>query len=116
MTTPLHDKQVVLKIADISTAETLDFYNYSLGKIIQASVVIGGAITSANSIVTILVNNVSVGTVTVAQSGSGARSKFSTSLDAPIKDGDVITVANDGGSTNAVLAHVTLVIRELTGG
>lgn len=110
------DKVVLTtRIADISTPGSVYVVSPYAGTLVAVYVVLHGAITGANSIVTCELGGVPVGglSITVAQSGSAAGSVFSdTSISGSnsVSAGQAIEVITDGGSTGAVAADVTLVI------
>jgi len=84
------------------------------GKLISMSVVLHGAITTADSIVTAKINGITVGSssITVAQSGSAAGSVFSSSpaTSNTVAANGAIEIACNGAATGAVAATVTLTI------
>lgn len=103
---------VVLKVADVGTAETILFAPGFSGRIKRATSVIAGAITAADSTWKLQVNTTDVtgGSATVAQSGSAAGD-----VDSCVPTGlntfgatDHIRLVNAGESTGVAIMHVTL--------
>lgn len=110
----LYDKYLCGEIADVSTAETVWVPVVSDGYLIEARTVLAAAINTADSTVTVSVNTTTAATLTIAQSGSAA-GDIDTSGDirVPVKIGDYIKVATDGGSTGTAKLGFALVIREV---
>lgn len=104
-----------IQFADISTADSEWVVAPFAGNITAIYVVLDGAITVANSTVTVNIAGVPVVglSVTVAFSGSAAGSVFS---DTTITSGNAVTagqaiqVLTDGASSTAMSARVILVI------
>ena len=103
-----------VSIPDISTAGSYFVGNPVLGKIYKAFVTLDGAITTADTIVTLEINGVLVtgSSITVAYSGSSAGSTFSSTPSGAntVTANSAIEVITDGGSTGAVRASVTLLM------
>lgn len=100
-------------IADVSTAETVYIPIPHAGTIDTMVTVLEGALTVADATVTL--NNPGVGTVgsvTVAYTGSAAGDvdTLVASSNNTVTDSDYITVATDGGSTDAQRLWVSISI------
>lgn len=98
-------------IADVSTAETIYFPIPADVTVREVVTVLEGAITSADSIITVKNNaGTSMGTITVAEAGSGAGDvdtltpASNNTVTAPGK----ISVESDGGSTGTQRLWVAL--------
>lgn len=101
-----------LNIPDISTAQSVFTVSPVTGTISKVWVVLHGAITVADAIVTAEINGVAVLglSITCAFTGSAAGSQFNdtpTSQNAVVPN-DVIEIITDGGSTTAVAATVLI--------
>jgi hypothetical protein len=77
---------------------------------------LNGAITGADSILTLKINGTAVtnGTLTIAQSGSAAGDVdvMTPSALNMVAQGDAIEIETDGGSTNTVAVVLTIVIED----
>lgn len=96
---------------DISTASAV--YHYITkdleGELREVGGVLGGAIATADATITVSVNGTSVGTITVANSGSAENDVDTVDIvEQAVTEGDVVKVATDGASTNAVPWGYTL--------
>lgn len=102
------------KIEDISNPSSTFVASPLAGNIISVIVVLQGAITTANSIVTAKINGVAVSglSVTITQAGSAAGSTFSgtPSGNNTIAAGQALEVITDGGSSTTIAAWVTVVV------
>jgi hypothetical protein len=69
------------------------------------------AITVADSIVTLKIDNVAVtGSLTIAFTGSAKGTVFVWDLYVPVKKGSLIEVISDGASTTTSIAPVTAIL------
>lgn len=106
----LYTLEVVL--ADISTAETVLVavpYSSTLVKVVG---LLGGAITDANSSVTILQNGGStINTITVSYTGSakGVSTVVSPTSNNTFSEGGYVEISTNGASTGATPYYLTLV-------
>lgn len=109
------------QLVDISTASISYVPVPSQGIIVDALCTISAAITVANAVVTVKViksgTTTTIGTITVAYSGSAAGSTFTMSVtgseaDRSVKRGDTIVFDSDGGSTTTSIANFLAVLRE----
>lgn len=95
------------EIADISTAGAvrIPVTKDMEGEIVEVRGVLGGAIATADAVITASVNANSIGTITVANASSaeGDIDTLSvTSANRYVKEGDYIKIATGGQSTNTV--------------
>lgn len=107
---PLNYYQLNAQIADLGTASTVYFSAPQAGWVRELTVTLFAAITGADDVITISVDGTSVGTITVANSGSAAGTTYTRQLNAPVKKGSRITVANSGASTGTAAAAYTLTL------
>ena len=82
-------------------------------RLLKATGILGGAITTANAIVTITVNGTSVASFTVAQSGSAAGQLFSVVIPSPtyLNEDDVIALTPSGASGTSIPMHFSIAVR-----
>lgn len=103
-------KQTVF-IADIGTAETILVPQANNSRLTLVTIILNGAITSADSILSIYKNSATtIGTLTVAYSGSGEGSTFTFT---PVSNntfnaGEYLKIVNDGASTGPQKATIVL--------
>lgn len=98
-------------MADISTAGTVYFYVPFAGTLSSVGSVLGGAIATANSTITIKDNSgATAGTITVAYSGSAAGDIDSVALASnnTFTAGQRVIIETDGASSNTVPLFLTL--------
>ncbi|MCK5602296.1 hypothetical protein KAR91_10515 [Candidatus Pacearchaeota archaeon] len=109
-------RTVVLNVRmdDISTADTVYIASPVAGTIQSISTVIDGAITTGDAVLTASIAAAAItgGVVTIANAGSAAGDVDSVSPSAAnvVAVGDQINVATDGGSTNTVVANISILI------
>lgn len=108
-----HPAEVMLQavIADVSTAETVYIAVPAGLTVREVSTVLEGAITVADATITVANNaGSSMGTIVVAFTGSGAGDvdTLTPASNNVIAAGEKISVATDGGSTDAQRLWVTL--------
>lgn len=82
-------------------------------RLLKATGILGGAITTANATITVTVNGTSVATFTVTQSGSAAGQLFSVVLPSPtyLNEDDVVALTPSGASGAAVPMYFSVVLR-----
>jgi hypothetical protein len=82
-------------------------------RLLKATGILGGAITTANAIITVSVNGTAVATFTVTQSGSAAGQLFSVTVPSPIylNEDDVIALTPSGASGASVPMHFSVAMR-----
>lgn len=113
---PLPDKYLTVRIADVSTAETVYVAVPAQAEVVKVYSALGAAITTADAVLTVSKNGTAMtgGTITIAAASSaGAIDSCEPSAGHQVDAGDYISVATDGGSTGAAPAIITIVLREL---
>jgi hypothetical protein len=82
-------------------------------RLLKATGILGGAITTANATITITVNNIAVASFTVPQASSAAGQLFSVVIPSPtyLNEDDVIALTPSGASGAAVPMHFSIVVR-----
>jgi hypothetical protein len=108
---------LVTEVPDISTQNSAGYIVVPVdGYVVKAYSVIAGAITGGDAEVTLSdgTTNFTNGVITIANSGSAAGDVDSCTPTAnnEVSAGDIIKAISDGGSTNAVLARITLVVKK----
>lgn len=95
------------EIADISTASSVrvPIVDDMEGEVVEVKTVLGGAIATADAVVTVSKNNSSMGTITIAN-GSSAEGDMDTlnptSANRFLVNGDWLELTTNGASTNTV--------------
>jgi hypothetical protein len=110
MPQPLNYMYQNAQIADLGTATTVYFNAPQAGWLREITLTLFAAITGADDVVTVAVDGSTVGTVTVANSGSAAGTTYTLQMNAPVRRGSRITVANSGASTGTAPVAYTLAI------
>jgi len=104
------------EITNISTASSvrIPIVNDMDGEVMNVTTVLGGAIGTANAIITVSKNNASMGTVTIA-TASSAEGDIDvldpTSANRHLVAGDWLELTTNAASTNAVPVGFTVTIR-----
>jgi hypothetical protein len=82
-------------------------------RLLKATGILGGAITTANATITVTVNGTSVATLTVPQSGSAAGQLFSVTMPSPtyLNEDDVIALTPSGASGASIPMYFSIVVR-----
>lgn len=94
-------------IADIGTAGSTRFIARQAGYLRRVSVMLHGAITAADEVVTVQIDNATAVAVgTIANAGSAEGTLLSTDLFLPVKKGSNIEVVNNGASTGTTTATI----------
>lgn len=110
---PLNWDSTSGQFADISTASTVWMNAPQKGYLRRIIITLTNAITLADSIVTLKVDNVSVsGSLTVAFTGSAKGTVFEWYVFAPVAKGSLIEIISDGASSTTCIAPVTCVFSE----
>lgn len=87
-------------VADIGTADSKVFVVTAPGFLRRVEGVLGGAITTADDVVTVALNGTNLSpTITITQSGSAAGDYDFAEFYVGVAQGDRITVSNSGAST-----------------
>lgn len=95
------------EIADVSTASSvrIPITDDMEGEVINVATVLGGAIATANAVITVSKNNASMGTVTIATASSAEGdidTLVPTSANRFLVSGDWLELTTNGASTNTV--------------
>jgi len=107
----LDQTMLTTDLKDISTASETFIVSPHAGTLTTVYSIIDGAISGGDAVLTIKVGGSSVGTITIANSGSAAKDVDSaTGLTTAVSAGQAIEIETDGGSTNTVKANLTIVI------
>jgi hypothetical protein len=82
-------------------------------RLLKATGILGGAITSADATVTVSTNSTTLATLTVTQSGSAAGQLFSATPPSPayLNEDDVIVLTPSGASGSAISMHFSIAVR-----
>jgi hypothetical protein len=82
-------------------------------RLLKATGILGGAITTANATITVTVNGASVATFAVPQSGSAAGQLFSVTVPSPtyLNEDDVIALTPSGASGASIPMFFSIVVR-----
>lgn len=98
-------------LADVSTASGSRFVVPRDGYLRKVETTLGGAITGADSVVTVSHNNTALSpTITVANASSAEGDRDSAEFYRPVKAGDWIEVATGGESTGTQQLGITLTL------
>lgn len=110
-------KTLNTEIPDVSTISTSYVVCPYTGEIASLHSVIDGTIATSDATLSFAINGTPVtgGDIVIEDSGSAAGDADSSTPTAAktVAAGDVISVATDGASTNAVKAAITIVIKEV---
>ena len=104
------------EITDISTASSvrIPIVDDMEGEVIDVRTVLGGAIATADAVVTVSKNNASMGTITIANSSSAEGdidSLQSTSANRYLVAGDWLELTTSGASTNTIPVGFSVTIK-----
>jgi hypothetical protein len=82
-------------------------------RLLKATGVLGGAITTANATVTVSANSTTLATFTVTQAGSAAGQLFTATPPSPtyLNEDDVIVLTPSGASGSAIPMHFSVAVR-----
>lgn len=114
---PLYVETLTSRLADVSTADEAYIRVPSDGVIERCDTILHGAITGADNVVTVKQTgsaSATLGTITIANSGSAAGDVDSLSLDTAVVAGDIIEFESSGASTGTHPLSCQLQIRKLT--
>lgn len=104
------------EIADVSTASSvrIPIVDDMEGEVISVTTVLGGAIATADAVITVSKGNSSMGTVTIANASSAEGDTDSlnpTSANRHLVAGDWLELTTNGASTNTVPVGFTVAIK-----
>lgn len=98
-------------LADVSTASGVRFVVPRAGFLRKVETTLGGAISGADSVVTVSVNNTALSpTITIANSGSAEGDRDFADYYTGVAEGDWIEVASGGESSDAQQLGITLTL------
>lgn len=99
--------------ADVSAASTIYFAAPYTGYLESIQLTLFNAITTADSIVTVKVDNTTVGTaLTIAFTGSAKGTTFRREYqNIPVKIGSIVEVISDGASSTTAITPCTITFR-----
>ena len=82
-------------------------------RLLKATGILGGAITTADGTVTVSVNSTTLAAFTVTQSGSAAGQLFSATPPSPayLNENDVIVLTPSGASGASIPMHFSIAVR-----
>ena len=82
-------------------------------RLLKATGILGGAITSADATVTVSANSTTLATLTVTQAGSAAGQLFTATPPSPayLNEDDVIVMTPSGASGSAIPMHFSVAVR-----
>jgi hypothetical protein len=111
MAQPLNWYALAEQIADIGTADSRVFVVQAPGFLRRVEGVLGGAITTADDVVTVALNGTNLSpTITITQSGSAAGDYDFADFYTGVAQGDRITVSNSGASTGPTKWAVNVIL------
>lgn len=111
------------QILDVSTASLAHIPIMKSGKFIDARISLSAAITSANSVVTVkkypagvAADTVTIGTITLAYSGSAAGKNYAVSITGSeaactLAAGDTLVFDNAAGSSTTSIGRISALVR-----
>lgn len=111
MPLPLSNQSLSETFADISTASTVVFAAPQAARGLRVQLTLFNAITLADSLVTVKVDNVTLtGTLTVSFTGSAKGTTFTRDFAGSIKQGSLIEVITDGASSTVAITPCTVTL------
>lgn len=104
------------EIADVSTASSvrIPIVDDMEGEVVDVTTVLGGAIATADAVITVSKGNSSMGTVTIATASSAEGdidNLVPTSANRFLVAGDWLELTTNGASTNTIPAGFTVTIK-----
>lgn len=104
------------EIADVSTASSvrIPIRGDMEGEVMEVATVLGGAIATADAVITVSKNNASMGTVTIANASSAEGdidTLVPTSANRHVVAGDWLELTTNGASTNTVPVGFVVTIK-----
>lgn len=111
MPNPISYQSLSETFADIGTASTVFFSAPQAARRVRVQITLNNAITVADSIVTVKVDNVTLsGSLTIAFTGSAKGVTFTKDFDGVIKQGSIIEVITDGAASSVSIAPCTITL------
>lgn len=109
---PLKNESIGISahLADVSTAGQIYVVVPKTGILRTVYSALNGAIATADAGITVKSAGTSVGTITIANSGSAAGDVDELRVDKQVNEGDTLEFETDGASTNTVAVSFTAVI------
>ena len=112
----LNEIFVTGEVADVSTASSvrIPIRSGMEGEVVEVATVLGGAIATADAVITVSKNNSSMGTVTIATASSAEGdidTLVPTSANRHLVAGDWLELTTNGASTNTVPVGFTVTIK-----
>lgn len=111
MPLPVSNQSLSETFADISTASTVYFAAPQAARMLRVQITLFNAITLADSIVTVKVDNVALGgSLTIAFTGSAKGTTFTKDFVGSIQRGSLIEVITDGASSTTAISPCTVTL------
>lgn len=111
MPLPLSNQSLAETFADISAPSTVYFAAPQAARALRLQLTLFNAITTADSIVTVKVDNVALtGSLTIAFTGSAKGTTFTKDFVGSIKQGSLIEVISDGASSTTAITPCTVTL------
>lgn len=111
MPLPISYQSLSETFADISAPSTVYFAAPQAARRLRVQLTLFNAITVADSVVTVKVDNVALsGSLTVAFTGSAKGTTFTKDFDGVIKQGSIIEVITDGASSTTAITPCTVTL------
>lgn len=108
---PVSNQSLAETFADISNPSTVYFSAPQAGRRIRVQITLFNAITLADSIVTVKVDNTALsGSLTIAFTGSAKGTTFTQDFIGNIARGSLIEVITDGASSTTCIAPCTVTL------
>jgi hypothetical protein len=111
MPDPVSWYQMSEQIADIGTANATRFIARQAGYLRRVQVMLHGAITSADEVITVSIDGATAVAVgTIANSGSAEGTLLTKEFFLPVKAGSNVEVINNGASTGTTVATISVTL------
>lgn len=112
MPAPLNEYYLADMLADVSTASSVRFCIPQNGYLRRVETTLGGAITGADSVVTVSLDNSALSpTITVANASSAEGDRDSADFNTPVRAGQWLEIATGGESTGTQQLGITVTLR-----
>jgi hypothetical protein len=113
MPAPLNWYSLAETLADVSAASAVRFVIPRAGYLRRVDTALGGAITTADAVVTVSVDNSALSpTITIANASSAENDHDFAEYFAPVKAGSVVEVASGGQSDTTQPLSITITLSE----